>query len=591
MAKVKSVVEYQKDMSDKTVITGFDQNNLKTAANIFDDIGIPTSKNSKIYGYTPQEITSMILGNNSEDIHQIWDSLVLDLILENKDLSYCYWSDKDIAYLLDYWTKVDSKLSFLFVYSHPKDSIKKLYKSTKTIDDEQIDMVMDEWLEYHQLLLKFFYKNLDKTLFFHIENARGVSQDYLEDLALKINLPKIKTKNKKPQESLSTHEDVATQNKDLDILYDSFANRSTKRYQKVIALYQEIQSVANFPCDTQDEQDFDALLVATKNIDKTLVKTKKEYAKLEKKSYKRVAKQINQKEFLKTKLSSVQEELEKEYLAKKDISSKAESKQKEIQDLKNKIEKEQALSKKQNKEQKDENELLLTQLFSVQEELEKEYLAKKDISSKVESKQKEIQDLKIQISQKEKETQELKAQQKKNELLSTQISSIEKKQKESEKQNKELKAQVENEKKKYTEQKEENELLLTQLFSVQEELEKYYLKSVEPKKKIPKNNGAVHKVKRQLKYKIGKKALSKQESFFGKVLLPISLAIVYMKHKEGTQYPEEFSYYDDVYEARSLKSGLEYTLGQNIKKDASGIFGLFKLPFVVSNTIKNFKEK
>ncbi|MEA1892594.1 MAG: hypothetical protein U9N33_07790, partial [Campylobacterota bacterium] len=205
-------------------------------------------------------------------------------------------------------------------------------------------------------------------------------------------------------------------------------------------------------------------------------------------------------------------------------------------------------------------ELLEIQFFSVQEELEKEYLSKKDISSKMELRQKDIQELKTQINQKEKN-------------------------------NKDLKSQVDKEKKKYSEQKEENELLLTQLFSVQEELERYYLKSLEPKKKVLKNNGAVNKIKRQLKYKIGKKALSKQNSFFGKILLPISLIIVYLKHKEDKEYLKEFSYYDDYFEARRLKSGLEYTIGQNIKKDASGIFGVFKLPFVVSNTIKEFKNK
>lgn len=114
-------------------------------------------------------------------------------------------------------------------------------------------------------------------------------------------------------------------------------------------------------------------------------------------------------------------------------------------------------------EYKEENDLLIQQLHTVQEELEQHLIEKKELATKVDT-----------LESKAKRTKELEQK-----VL-------------------ELKSDLEKAETKQKETQEENDLVLQQLFKVQEELEKYYLENRELKEKIDKQRAEIDRKNEKL---------------------------------------------------------------------------------------------
>ena len=436
---------------DKTLVVGHEFSNYEKVYNLLRDIGMSDTKKD-----FPQDISKKILDShgkigeyeNQLDVQRIWESLALDLFLKNRHQRWWGWQDSQAVTLLEYWSRLDAKLSFVLVYCSPKDFLSTYLKNYK-FEQEDVKYLVAEWYKYNKLLLEFFYKNQSRSL---MVNSKRINQDhhiYLQQVQKQVG--KIGNTTQVKENEVVNVEEISTNSQEKDQLVDFFLEMYFSQKPELNELYTELQSIANVPMiEEQESRDFTPLNAIEELLNKE---------KLHKKAKKRVHKLSN-------KIGNIKREKE------------------ELESTLQKVEGEYNFTKKSVQEKELENEELLNQLMGVQEELEKYYLENNLTKKETEEALQKMQQLSLEI---EKQKQELNKTKSLNNIAQTTIESLKTEHKKI-KQLLETKESIEakyNKTQTVVQEKElENEELLTQLMSVQEELEKYYLEAQNLKNKI-----------------------------------------------------------------------------------------------------------
>lgn len=255
-----------------------------------------------------------------------------------------------------------------------------------------------------------------------------------------------------------------------------------------------------------------------------------------------------------------------------------------------------------------ENELLLSQLHHIQEELTshvdkssseksellKEYeklkadkeklLQEYENNKQLGAKVKEELENKLNISLSEKRDlleQKLATQKEKEEILN---------------HYKNEKADLENTKheieEKFKNSLRDNDLLLSQLHLAQEELFKIHLGKTEQKEKL---FGAADRFKNELDYRIGSILVKNSSSIIGWFKIPFSIWKEYSLYKEDKKIKEilnlpSIELYEDFYEVEKIKRHLSYKLGCVFLKNIKSPIGWICLPFSIVKEVKIFRK-
>ena len=244
-----------------------------------------------------------------------------------------------------------------------------------------------------------------------------------------------------------------------------------------------------------------------------------------------------------------------------------------------------------------ENELLLTQLHQVQEELERHYLQGQQQEQQLTQSREEL----AKAAQEHTAQVELAAAA--NVQLSAAKTQAEKLQ--AELQAAQAKAVAVPAPAVNTALEQENELLLAQLHQVQEELERYYLenqalkasaqiKATALKASEPVHYGAANRIKAELSYRLGAIMIEQSRSWSGRLGIPAALANEAKRFKReksqvsAIQMPP-ISDYRDAHEAERVKQHLSYRLGSALIAHSRSPLGWVKLPFAISRQVKEFK--
>ena len=549
---------------NKTLIVGHAFSEHKVVTELLQTIGMQIAKPSQQRSLKAADISNILSHAYSSSkryteqisVDKVWDGLALDLFMSNRSENWWGWFDSEALPYLNFWKSLDSRLGFIFIYDTPINFLERFIAKNVSVNKEELSIAIDEWLEYNEALLKFYYRNAERSLLVNAQQVKLQTTEYLQQVTKQIGLVDLKADK---SEILSLQEKFQVK-ESVNPLFSYLVRDILSDYSDLINLYEELQSVANLPYDDflLDTQ-FDALSALS-----VLQQEKQEYF---------------------TTQEKLHSSLEKNKVLEEEITS-LQAKQKEL------IEKE--------KSKTSENELLLTQLMSVQEELEKYYLESQKNTKEIETIRKSLQEKQKENKSLAKES--LAIRQSKDEEIKQLKNNIQEKTKESEELKKKLndaqakqKELIEKEKSKTS----ENELLLTQLMSVQEELEKYYLENKRLKEKQKESiryYGAAERVKQQLSYRLGAKMIEESKSFGGVLLLPFSLRTVYKEHKKdmqerkGKKLPPIESY-ADAYEAEKVKKHLSYRLGQAMIKSMKSPLGIFILPFALKKAHREFKEE
>ena len=341
--------------------------------------------------------------NSVINLGRFMDQMASDIFIANIKADPWGWADTRSTWLLDYWVNFDPRLYFVLVYVTPQQMLANVMStSTETVS---VDAIMATWQAHYQQLLRFHLRNPQRSILVDAYESLQNPQAFLKHCEERWSLSFSSFYNKLLP---------------IDTRHDSLAlyisEQLTESYPEVISLQHEI--AATLTRFSENEQ-----LVPTLTGDNLI----KSYRALQDRS---------------TELNHIQIAYEELAIVKTQLSHT-------ITDY---------------QQQQQENELLLSQLHQVQEELEAYFI-------KNEAGQKQVETLASQLAtlneayqrQKhldlERQTQIKQLTQQHNEAITLYI-----------KQQEETSAER-------TIIQQENKLLLSQLHQVQKEREAYRLKN------------------------------------------------------------------------------------------------------------------
>lgn len=280
-----------------------------------------------------------------------------------------------------------------------------------------------------------------------------------------------------------------------------------------------------------------------------------------------------------------------------------------------------ALAKKTTEQEEtlDENELLLTQLHAVQEELERIFLEKEDLKKtlsaakdserialdKLKSAERaekaganRLAELKRELEALRGVEAKLKAAEKAEKAGVSRLAALKRDVEALRAQEAKLKGAVEKKTAEQQKTQNENRRLLSQLQVVQEELERRHAEIQHLKKTtIPRDPplyGAAERVKQQLTYRLGATMIQKSKSVGGWLSMPFALIGATRKFRTeqramgGKKLPPIFKY-KDADQAERVKQHLSYRVGTVLLRNVKSPLGWVRLPFALRREIKAFR--
>ncbi|MDO4699764.1 MAG: hypothetical protein Q4A69_03645 [Moraxella sp.] len=438
--------------------------------------------------------------------------------------------------------------------------------SSMAIDDlteSTFDELLGDWLAYNQALLDFYKKYPERCILVNGEQVIRSAPSYVDSVAQKIEWQ---------FDVIDGSQLQVCANEQLGIseIAAFFIDKLLTNKNNVATMLDMLQETANMPW----------VHMPSARTDLDLLKS--------------VLKEKSELETAKEKLIANQDAyLQKEQNWQKQLSQAQQSHDKDKESLDGKNERLKSIEQ--------ENELLITQLHQVQEELEKYYLENQNNQDKLKNATQEIQSVKKTAEEQKKQAESLNQAKQKAEQIANehkkQVEQLSKAKQQLEKQINEYQQQAQKASKGV---QQENELLITQLHQVQEELERYYLenqrlKSAQetPKPVKPVYYGAADRVKQDLPYRLGATMVSHSKSTKDLAKLPLALAQEYrafqkQQSTQGELPPVEE--YQDSYEAEKVKKHLSYKLGKTLVDGVKSPKNVLDLPVKLGREIVGFKK-
>jgi len=599
-------------MMNKILTVGHPQSGYRDVERILYSCGMQEPAASKKDNLSPLEIgnvlrkahgfTSVVDPSQGEDIQQldagpVWNGLALDLLMGNIDKKFWGWSDPEALCLLDYWKTLDPKMAFVLVYDEPHRVLSSI-SSDEAIrcSSDVIEQRLDNWSAYNEALLRFHLRNQDRSLLVNARQVRKTADAYLNWLQLYLDdqllLPgqPLRTWEHKPTFYRNGHNNGSTaimaHALAVPALADTFLiDNILSDFPQHQHRYEELQASATMPLEALER-------TSPKPLDAWLMQMKRRSE-----TGRVISILSTEKKELVLHLNELEEQ-------KQAIESKLNAHQDEFSKLKQTSES----SSKASKALKEENDLLLSQLHQVQEELERYYLENEKNKGLVEAKAGIEQKLKGLEAEKKGVEEKLKALQQqagneKSSLIAKQQSlekekntleeakrGLESKLKDQQEQAAALKKTAESSSKAL---KEENGLLLSQLHQVQEELERYYLENQRLKQQYePDYYGAADRLKSELPYQLGAAIIKRSRKVWPLTFLPLSITRLTRQHQKDHQATDELpplTEYRDYHEAEKAQKHLSYRLGSTWLKHSRTPWGWVAMPFALTKAYREFR--
>ena len=600
----------------KIIITGHPQSELEQIESLLLSAGMAAALPSQDKQLTAQEITTIlckahgvvplaqIQGDQTLaqiEVAPVWQGMVLDLMLANLQHPLWGWADPHSIQLLEYWKAQDPQVVFVLVYDAPHTALTRLSLEDAAAPAEVLQQRLQTWVAYNSALLQFYLRNPQRCVLVHASEAEPSAQRYVQLINSRIDAPlQLSTPDQEPQ--LLHPTDSATNEKSAVTAAPAAPEHSTlltqpvqnftnsqqahmllaqllETYPQAQTLYEELQAAATLPRNNPQ-------MLGWNGDAQSRFAAWQEFVQLHQLSRASHAELLKKQE----QFTQAQQALEADFSKIKALLAAEQSRKNELQVLLQQ-------SSQKHQESTEENELLLTQLHQVQEELERHYLDGQKLKQSLEAAQAQAKQLPTVQAELKKTQETLKtAQGKANELPKVQ-------EKLKETQAALQAAQAQKAAAPSQELKEENELLLLQLHQVQEELERYYLENQKlkigsahkPKAEARDYYGAADRIKRQLSYRLGSVMIEKSRTLGGWLSMPFALQAEAKRfHQEkaarkGGKLPP-IAHYRDAHEAERVKQHLSYRLGSTLVQRSGSLGGWLSMPCALRAQVKEFQK-
>ena len=600
----------------KIIITGHPQSGLEQIESLLLSAGMAAALPSQDKQLTAQEITTIlckahgvvplaqIQGDQTLaqiEVAPVWQGMVLDLMLANLQHPLWGWADPHSIQLLEYWKAQDPQVVFVLVYDAPHTALTRLSLEDAAAPAEVLQQRLQTWVAYNSALLQFYLRNPQRCVLVHASEAEPSAQRYVQLINSRIDAPlQLSTPDQEPQllhptDSAANEESAVTaapaapeHSIVLTQPVQNFTNSQQahmllaqllETYPQAQTLYEELQAAATLPRNNPK-------MLGRNGDAQSRFAAWQEFVQLHQLSRASHAELLKKQE----QFTQAQQALEADFSKIKALLAAEQSRKNELQVLLQQ-------SSQKHQESTEENELLLTQLHQVQEELERHYLDGQKLKQSLEAAQAQAKQLPTVQAELKKTQETLKITQgKANELPKVQ-------EKLKETQAALQAAQAQKAAAPSQELKEENELLLLQLHQVQEELERYYLENQKlkigsahkPKAEARDYYGAADRIKRQLSYRLGSVMIEKSRTLGGWLSMPFALQAEAKRfHQEkaarkGGKLPP-IAHYRDAHEAERVKQHLSYRLGSTLVQRSGSLGGWLSMPCALRAQVKEFQK-
>jgi hypothetical protein len=305
----------------------------------------------------------------------IWSGLAMDLMLGNLQQPLWGWADTRNIYWLDYWAELDPHATFVMVYDHPHKALQVM--SAQLVDkplEMQIARLLENWQAYNGAMLSFYSRHATRCLLVNAGCAREQLQAYLGQLGTQLHgkAPKLcgeafvalETKGKAPlpmQANLALAISEAPEIAAVSItawfggatdLDQHLLQQLLHDHPVALQVFAELEAASTVPnvhVDSANVHPGAAWL--------QLIQQRQATADLVMALYEKLQIQLSQLQVQQSQITKLASELDKS----KRLAANAQTQV-------------QALPAPKLQELEEENDLLLTQLHQVQEELERYYL-------------------------------------------------------------------------------------------------------------------------------------------------------------------------------------------------------------------------
>ena len=600
----------------KIIITGHPQSGLEQIESLLLSAGMAAALPSQDKQLTAQEITTIlckahgvvplaqIQGDQTLaqiEVAPVWQGMVLDLMLANLQHPLWGWADPHSIQLLEYWKAQDPQVVFVLVYDAPHTALTRLSLEDAAAPAEVLQQRLQTWVAYNSALLQFYLRNPQRCVLVHASEAEPSAQRYVQLINSRIDAPlQLSTPDQEPQllhptDSAANEESAVTaapaapeHSIVLTQPVQNFTNSQQahmllaqllETYPQAQKLYEELQAAATLPRNNPQ-------MLGWNGDAQSRFAAWQEFVQLHQLSRASHAELLKKQE----QFTQVKQALEADFSKIKALLATEQSSKNELQVLLQQ-------SSQKHQESTEENELLLTQLHQVQEELERHYLDGQKLKQSLEAAQAQAKQLPTVQAELKKTQETLKiTQDKANELPKVQ-------EKLKEAQAALQAAKTQKAAAPSQELKEENELLLLQLHQVQEELERYYLENQKlkigsahkPKAEARDYYGAADRIKRQLSYRLGSVMIEKSRTLGGWLSMPFALQAEAKRfHQEkaarkGGKLPP-IAHYRDAHEAERVKQHLSYRLGSTLVQRSGSLGGWLSMPCALRAQVKEFQK-
>jgi len=325
MKQVDNIKTRKSKNYNKTLVVGHALCENDCVLNLLSASGMSLAKHSKKENISASEIsTTLLKTHNAEgddieqlEINQVWDGLALDLLMNNIDQKWWGWADSNAVSLLYYWKSLDSKMAFILVYDTPQNFVKQILNNLDFISSFEFQNIIDEWCNYNKALLKFYYRNPERSLLVNSQQVKVDSVDYLQQVGKQIGI-----KDANISDNAITTIQKSFQNEENDDPLLSYLVKDLlEEHTDIVYIFEELQSVANLPFNAIEkikDKSLDAIFSLIKEKQNKVVLTTN--LESQKRLYNELIEIEKQKssenKLLLTQLMQVQENLEKLYINK-----------------------------------------------------------------------------------------------------------------------------------------------------------------------------------------------------------------------------------------------------------------------------------
>ena len=381
--------------------------------------GLSRPADSYNHKMTPEQVSEnlykvLVREGMSSANEKMADNVMIDFLLANLDSENWGWeSDKNLA-SLEYWGQIEPDVRFILVFDHPKRLFDNI--ETEKLTTESINKIVDEWVAYHQGVLEILEADNSRSILVEGQSAlQGIPNVNTQlvrigsNIKLKsgwqtVNIQPIDLDIKKAQDSnfvseLIIDEILKNYPEAINIFNNLLSKADLKSSSPIYKtqrpkLVDLVESLGCLQSDTQsilDQYELKLNVLEQEKSDLVLLfdNLKVVYGEENKNLKMKVASLENSLKESQAKTTSLENSLKKSQDEIVWIESSSKTEKNNVKSLEVEIKKQESANSQANSsvniaDIEKENELLIQQVYRLQEELERYYFENKKLKKQLE---------------------------------------------------------------------------------------------------------------------------------------------------------------------------------------------------------------